>query len=177
MVFTERQKTELKTLICDNIQAAINNMINDTLFIDGLVNKISYQVSQKINAQLTVMETKIEKLDLKVETLKRENNELKLKMDEIEQHNNLKKLRIYGLPKDTTVPLNTQITQLIERKLELKDISPVQCYRLGSSITGDSRSSESRNRNSAVIAIFDSLQQRNTVFYNKKSIKKANINS
>ena len=66
MVFTERQKTELKILICDNIQAAINNMINDTLFIDGLVNKISYQVSQKINAQLTVMETKIEKLDLKV---------------------------------------------------------------------------------------------------------------
>ena len=69
------------------------------------------------------METKIEKLDLKVEILKRENNELKLKMNEIEQHNNLKKLRIYGLPKDTTVPLNTQITQLIERKLELKDIT------------------------------------------------------
>ena len=104
-----------------------------------------------------------------------ENNELKLKIDKIKQHNNLKKLRIYGLPKDTTVPLNTQITQLIERKLELKDISPVQCYRLGSSITGDSRSSESRNRNSAVIAIFDSLQQRNTVFYNKKKLKESKI--
>ena len=42
MVFTERQKPELKTLICDNIQAAINNMINDKSFIDGLVNKMSY---------------------------------------------------------------------------------------------------------------------------------------
>ena len=110
-----------------------------------------------------------------METLKRENNKLKFKIEEIEQHNNLKKLRIYGLTNDTTVPLNTQVTRLIVRKLELKDISPVQCYRLGSSITGDSRSSESRNRNSAVIAIFGSLQQRNTVFYNKKKLKGSKI--
>ena len=166
MVFTERQKSELKSLTNDSVQIAIKNAIMDQEFLSLLVDKIADKVSQKIKDTIDRMTTKISSLDSQVELLQKETDGLRVKLDDLEQQSKLNQLRIYGLSENNGLQLVAQVSQMCDLKLNLKDIMPVHCYRMGS---------YKNNKERAVIAVFDSLQQRNAVFQNKKKLRGTKI--
>lgn len=165
MVFTERQKNELRNLTNDIARDVVKNAILDQGFLNALIDKISERVSHKMNDALENFTAKIESLELRVNSLVCENEQLKLRMDELEQQGQLNKLRILGLPennKNNPVELSVQVTQMFETKLGLKDIVPLHSYRVGS---------YTKNKQRATLVVFSGMEQRNAVFQNKKKLK------
>lgn len=166
MVFTERQKNELKVLTSELAREIVNNTLNDKKFIDTLVDKISDQVSERISDTLKHLSTKVSSLESKIKELQTTNDDMKSKIDEMEQRSKLFQLRIYGLHekknKNDIEDLNLLVTQMFQSKLDLKDINLVNCYRVGPALN---------NKDRATVVTFDSLKQRNIVFLNKKRLK------
>ena len=167
MVFTERQKGELKTITNDIAHEVVKNAISDEEFLNVLINKISDKVSQKINAAIKTLTTKINKLETKIVSLENENVELKMKTDELEQYSKNNRLRIYGLPEnDDQKALDTQVTEMLAEKMGLQGIVPMNSYRIGT---------KKNNKIRTTIVVFESLKQKNLVYINKKKLKGSKV--
>ena len=98
MVFTERQKNELKTLTTDIVRDIVNSAIGDQKFISTLVDKISDQITKRINDTLQKISIKVDNLESKIKDVENANEVLMTKLDNLEQKSKLYQLRIHGLP-------------------------------------------------------------------------------
>lgn len=168
MVFTERQKSELKTLTSDLVRDIVKSTISDKEFLNTLIDKISDKVSQKISDTLKQLSTKINNLETRVVLLEKENERYKTRMDDIEQQNKRNQLRVYGMPGNIRDQgrLNSQVVNMFEEKLGIKDIKPVFCQQIGSPLN---------KKNGAILVHFNSCADRNEIFHQKKKLKGSNM--
>lgn len=170
MVFTERQKAELKILTSDIAREIIKTTLStDQVFMNTLIDKISDKVSERIKNTLENLTSKINSLESKIMSLESDNMCLKSKLDESEQRSKLNCLRIYGLPEtqeNSNTSLNVEIGMLLDSKLNFKGVMPSNAYRIG-------RKSHKKVRSTVVV--FDSMSQRNAVYQNKRKLKGSNI--
>ena len=167
MVFTERQKNELKTLTTDIVRDIVNSAIGDQKFISTLVDKISDQITKRINNTLQKISIKVDNLESKIKDVENANEVLMTKLDNLEQKSKLYQLRIHGLPEkktkeNTTETLNEQVVAMFKTKLGITNVVPTNSYRIGQF---------NKNKDRNVVVTFNSIQQRNSVFQNKKKLK------
>lgn len=167
MVFTERQKTELKNISKEMSKEIMEGFINDKKFMELFANKIVDIVSHKISEHVEKLSDKVDALEMKFNTIQGENNELRFKIDNLEQQLKLTHLRIYGVAEDNETSLKLKLQDLFTSKMGVSDLSFTSCYRIGSE--------KNLGKPRAIIVKFGSLEQRNMVYYNKKKLKGTKI--
>ena len=161
MVFTERQKNELHTIVKEISQKIVNQIITDKDFMDALAVKVADVVSKKMDEKIKILETKINTLENELKSVQGEKEELYLKIDDLEQVSKLNQLRLYGVPEDKN-DLKLKVIQIFENKLGISGIELEHCYRIGKQQPGKAR---------PIIIKFAARMQRNIVFFNKKKLK------
>lgn len=167
MVFTERQKTELKNISKEMSKEIMNEFINDKKFMELFANKIVDIVSHKISEHVEKLSDKINTLEMNFNNIQGENNELRFKIDNLEQQLKLTHLRIYGISEDNEISLKLKLQDLFKSKMGVSDVSFTSCYRIGS----ENNSGKPR----ATLIKFENIEQRNMVYYNKKKLKGTKI--
>lgn len=168
MVFTERQKTELFSIVKQASQRTISEILNDNNFLDSLAKKVADIVSQKLDERILSLEAKIDVIETQLKNVQIEKDELYLKVDQLEQETKLAQLRLMGLPEDST-DIKSKVSKLIQDKLGIPNINIERCYRIGK--RQNSKSSKPRPINIQ----FSSVSQRNLVFFEKKKLKNTNL--
>lgn len=162
MVFTERQKSELKKLIKETSKDIIKELLCDKHFIDSLVDKLADKVSEKIDNEIEKLSEQITDIRQTIDGIQAEQDEVRLRVADLEQDSKQGQLRLYGLPEDNEGDLTKQVVDVFERKMGVEGAVVNRCYRIGPKKAGRAR---------AVLIKFDSLRQRDLVFYNKKKLK------
>lgn len=168
MVFTERQKTELLSIVKQTSEKIVSEILNDNNFLDSLAKKVADIVSQKIDERIVILETKIEAMGTQLKDVQTEKDELCLKLDQLEQEAKLSQLRLYGLPEDSS-DIKSKVSGLVQEKFNIPNINIERCYRIGK--RKNSKSSNPR----PIIIQFSSLSQRNLVFFGKKNLKNTKL--
>ncbi|VEN44767.1 unnamed protein product, partial [Callosobruchus maculatus] len=102
MVFTERQKTELKTIA----KEMVREMMQDKDFTEMLAGMLADNVFQNSGK-----------------------DEMSIRLEEIEQSNKNTQLRILGIPESRDHSTETQIKKMFETKLGITDVTLQQCHR------------------------------------------------
>lgn len=161
MVFTERQKAELKNIA----KEIIKECLSDKTFLETIADI----VMQKLTDRLAKTNEKVNALEEQICLIQGENEELKLKIDDIEQHTKLNQLRIFGVPETNQENLNDQLTDIFKNKLDINNCELESCYRIGSVKIGH------KNSHRPIVVKFSNISQRNKIFYNKKQLKGTKI--
>lgn len=168
MVFTERQKNELVSIVKNSSQEIIDEIIKDSSFIDCLAKKVVEMISSKIEQQIRNLENKIDSLENQLKNVKEEKEEMLLKVDQVEQQCKLTELRFYGIAEGNS-DLTEKIQGVLDRNLGIANINIQSCFRIGKT------PNKSTNKPRAVIVRFDSVADRNKAFMNKKKLKNSKL--
>lgn len=168
MVFTERQKNELKCIAKEVSKEILKELIYDNDFMDSLSEKLADKVSQKVSNHIDKLTTQVNILEQKINFLQGEHDEMKRKLENLEQNTKINLLRIYGIPENNDGNLMQKVKETLESKLEVKDVTLEHCYRIG-------QKTNNKNKPRAVVIKFSNTQQRNMVFFNKKLLKGSKI--
>lgn len=166
MVFTVRQKTELKEITRETSKEVLRELTSDSKFIDTLVDKLVDKILDQVSLHIESLKKRIELLEKKVSEVEDEEKHAKAKCTHLELQTKLKQLRIYGLPEKNSTSLNQAVNNLFIEKLGLTNVQVDNCYRIGAVKEGHTR---------PVIVSFGNTQNRNTVFFNKKKLKGTKI--
>nr|CAI5869289.1 unnamed protein product [Callosobruchus analis] len=128
MVFTERQKTELKTIA----KEMIREMMQDKDFTEMLAGILADKISQKINKEIDILTTRVRDLEQKIDIIQGDRDEINMRLEEMEQSKKNTQLRILGIPESNEDCLETQLKHVFKTKLGITDdITIEQCYRTG----------------------------------------------
>ncbi|KAJ8964901.1 hypothetical protein NQ314_004540 [Rhamnusium bicolor] len=153
MGFTERQKSELKSVI--------NEFFSDKNFMETFAVKIADIVSQKMMVHIEKLETKINTLEKQMSNIQGENEKLHLKVDNLEQFSKRNQLRVFGVPESNNENLKEILQVIFENKMEVNGSQLEYCYRLG-------QYNKEAKYPRPILATFIDAQQRNLIFNNKK---------
>lgn len=166
MVFTERQREEIKRLVKDVSKEVLQEMLENKKFVEKMSETLADKLSEKLLQRVEDLSSQINKQTDTIKTIQGEYEELSLKVEELEQKTNNCKLRFYGVKHENVDTLKDNIQNIIGMKIGVPDVRINACYRINS---GKSR------HGGPVIVVFDSLAQRNSVYFNKKKLKGSNI--
>lgn len=166
MVFTERQKGELKEITKEMSKEVLRELTSDSRFLDALTDKLVSKILDQVSSHIENLKGKISELEKKVNTLEDGKKNATTKCEQLEQYAKLKQLRIYGIQENKGENLKQTINNVFCHKLNLENISMDDCYRIGTFEVNKSR---------PVIVNFENMQQRNLVYFNKKKLKGSKI--
>lgn len=161
MVFTERQKTELTSIVKEVSQKIVSQILSDKNFMESLAMNVADIVAQKLNDKVNALENKINTLETQLKGVQDEREELFFRLDSLEQNVKLNQLRLYGVPENCT-DLKHKVSEVFQTKLGLTDIKVDHCYRIGK------QQQNKTGKPRAIIIKFSTITQRNAVFFNKK---------
>lgn len=164
--FTERQKSELKSIYKDMSKDLIREIVNNTVFMEAIANKVAETITQTMEKHIDLLNTKIQILQDEMSDIKGENDELKKKIEDLEQASKSNRVRFHGIPENNQENLKANIESIIKTTLEVKNFVIEECYRTGKKL---------QNKPRAIIVQFGNLNQRNEVFLNKKKLKHTKI--
>lgn len=165
MVFTERQKTELKNISKEITKEILSEFMTDNDFLETIAKK----VADKVNKQLKNLSDKVVEMEAKIINIQGENEELYRKVDDLEQKLKLDQLRFYGVPESKNENLKSKIEEIFASKLAINKPNIQQCYRIGK----QQQTTNSKPR--SVIIKFTNVHCRNDVFSRKKNLKGTNM--
>lgn len=166
MVFTERQKEEIKRLVKDISKEVLQEMLQNKKFVENISETLADKLSQKLLQKVEDLSSQINEHSNKIRTIQGECEELSQKVEELEQKTNNFKLRFYGIKNENVNTLKDDIQNLIAMKIGVPDVQINSCFRI--------KSKGNRNKD-PVIVVFDSMKQRNSVYFNKKKLKGSNV--
>lgn len=166
MVFTERQKGELKEITKEMSKEVLRELTSDSRFLEVLADKLVNKILDHVSSHIENLKDRIDELEKKVNIVESEKKNATTKCEQLEQHAKLKQLRIYGIPENTGENLKMTVDNIFNSKLNLKNMKMDDCYRIGTSTD---------NKTRPVIVKFENMQQRNMVYFNKKKLKGSKI--
>nr|CAI5866863.1 unnamed protein product [Callosobruchus analis] len=166
MVFTERQKTELKNVCKDISKEIVKEIILEKDFIDLLVEKLAVKVCDKMNDRINALTTRIDDLEKKLTYAHDEQEELRSKLEDVQQYTKRNQLRVYGFSECKNETLKRKIEEFFEDKLAIIDCGITECYRI--------RPASSKKLR-PVLLIFKDSAHKNSVFLNKKQLKRTKV--
>ncbi|CAG9820752.1 unnamed protein product [Phaedon cochleariae] len=162
MGFTERQKSEFKSLTKEITKEILFEFMNDKVFMDSIAKK----VAEEYNKQIENLTARIDVMETKISDIQGEKEEFSRRVEDLEQKMRLDQLRFYGLPESHDENLKSTLEKIFSSKLKINP-TIIQCYRIGE------RNPGSKQR--PVIIKFASTQQRNAVYSAKKNFKGSNM--
>lgn len=166
MVFTERQKNELKLITKETSKEVLRELTSDDGFLDSIVDKLVNKIMEQISVTVDNMKIKISEIEKKVNILEEEKVNAQFRCNELEQQIKIKQLRIYGVGEKQNENLNDVISNIFATKMGSPSVTVGECYRLGRPKNGVNR---------PILATFGTMQQRNLIFFNKKKLKGSKI--
>lgn len=139
----------------------IDQLMNDSSFLDTLADKIASKVNTKL-------EQRVLELEAKVDSLQGENSNLRNKLDDLEQYGRRNNIRIFGFKEERGEDTVAKVVDLVNSKLNVqissRDIDA--CHRLGKAENGKPR---------AIICKFVSRLVRDRIYFAKSKLKGAKM--
>lgn len=166
MVFTERQKTELKSLMKEMSKEIVKELVDDKKFLRAISESLVDIVMEKVTEKIDELSLKINSFSMVATDIQSEQEELKQKIEELEQKSKINELRFYGVPDVVSNKTKETVEDIIKSKLEIPNVKIVRCQRIGS---------KNKSKKNAVVVKFDSILQRNLIYFNKKKLKGSGI--
>lgn len=166
MVFTERQKGELKEISKEMSKEVLRELTLDSRFLDTLADKLVNKILDQLSPHIENLKDRISDLEKKVNNVVGEKEYAKMKCDQLEQQSKMKQLRLHGVLEEMNNDLKKSVEDIFVNKLGVENIVINDCFRLGTATDGKIR---------PIIVNFENLQHRNLVFFNKKKLKGSKI--
>lgn len=166
MVFTERQKAELKSLMKEMSKEIVKELVDDKQFLRAISESLVDIVMEKVAEKIDELSLKINSYSTVATDIQSEQEELKQRIEELEQKSKINELRFYGVPDVGNNKTKETVEDIIKSKLEIPNVKIVHCQRIGS---------KNKSKKNAVVVKFDSILQRNLIYFNKKKLKGSGI--